>query len=406
MKYLDSKYSALITALILVSVSFFAGYQYAQKAAHAVDQVTVLDNKELNMPPKVDFSPFWTAWNILSEKHVATGSSTNVTDQAKVWGAIQGLASSLNDPYTVFFPPVESKNFASDISGNFEGVGMEIAIQNEILTVVAPLKGSPAQKAGILPGDKVLQINGKTTEKMSVDEAVKTIRGPKGTSVKLTLFRTGKKDPFDINVVRNTIDVPTVETEARKDGIFVLKLYNFYAPSAQQFRNALREFVQSGDTKLILDLRNNPGGYLEAAVDMASWFLPGDKTVVTEDFGGNRDAIVHRSKGYNIFDDKLRMIILVNGGSASASEILSGALKENGIARLVGTKTFGKGTVQEVVPVTGDTTLKVTVARWLTPQGHSIAAVGISPDYEIKISQDDVDKKKDLQMDKAVELLK
>ena len=338
-----------------------------------------------------------------------------------IYGAIEGMTAALGDPYTVFFPPEESKIFQSEIAGNFEGVGMEVGVKDGKLVVVSPIKDSPAEKAGVRAGDFIMMIDGKESFSMPTDKAVKLIRGKAGTNVKLTLVREGAKNPVEITITRATIDLPTVKTTTktelsgtdgasdgaglRKDGIFVISLYSFSANSANLFRNALKEFINSGSHKLILDLRGNPGGYLEAAVDMASWFLPSGKVVVREEFGKNREERIYRSKGYNIFSDKLRTVILVDGGSASASEILAGALSENGVAKLVGEKTFGKGSVQELVNITSNTSLKVTIAKWLTPNGHSISEQGIVPDYVVEVMPEDVKNKKDRQMEKAVELL-
>jgi len=282
---------------------------------------------------------------------------------------------------------------------------MEIGIKDEVLSVVAPLKGSPAEEAGVKAGDKIITIDGKPAADLSTDKAVKMIRGPKGTVVKITVLRNGDAKPLTFEITRAVIDIPTVKTEIKGD-VFVISLYNFYAQSQQQFSKALKEFVDSKKGKLVLDLRGNPGGYLDAAVDMASWFLPKGKVIVREEFGDGKEDTVYRSKGYDIFSDKLKMMILIDGGSASASEILAGALQENSIAKLVGSKTYGKGSVQELVKVTDTTSLKVTIAKWLTPNGVSISNGGLTPDYEVKISEEDAKNKKDSQMDKALELLK
>jgi carboxyl-terminal processing protease len=207
-------------------------------------------------------------------------------------------------------------------------------------------------------------------------------------------------------VTRDVINVPVITTTARTDGVFVIALSSFTANSPDLFRNALRDFVQSGDTKLVLDLRGNPGGYLDAAVDLASWFLPSGDVVVTEDYAGHEPNIVHRSSGYDVFNKNLKMVILVDQGSASASEILSDALRYYKIGELVGTNTFGKGVVQELVPITDDTSLKVTVARWLGPDGTQIPLTGLIPDVVATTSDADIAAGKDPQMDKAVEILK
>ncbi len=289
------------------------------------------------------------------------------------------------------------------ISGNFGGVGMELGVKDKNIVVVSPLKGSPAEKAGIKKGDIVLSIDGTSTAEMSIDEAVKLIRGTVGTSIKLEVAREGVKNPIDISVTREIINIPTTDTEIKGD-VFIIHLYNFYATSPDKFRDALREFVASGKTKLVLDLRGNPGGYLDAAVDMASFFLPMGKIIVKENYGPNIDETVYRSKGYDIFNN-LKMVVLIDEGSASASEILAGALHEQGIAKLVGTRSFGKGSVQELVPITSDTSLKVTVARWLTPNGNSISDGGLKPDVEVKLDETAFKAGKDTQIEKALEVV-
>ncbi len=403
MFFTGRKFIIVIFSAFAILASFVLGVFLGFNNRPAVLSITSIVNKESQMPDekKIDFSPFWTTWKIINDKYVSDDGATN---QEKVWGAIGGLVSSLKDPYSVFLPPEETEMFESDISGNFEGVGMEIGIRDKILTVIAPLKGSPAENAGILPEDKIIKIDETPTVDLSVDKAVKLIRGKKGTAVKLLIIRGDKDEPVEISVVRDVINIPTIDTETRGD-VFIIKLYNFSANSPYLFRESLREFSISGKDKLILDLRGNPGGYLEAAVDMASWFLPAGKVVVREDFGKKAEPIIYRSRGYDVFNENLKMAILVNGGTASASEILAGALREHGKAKLVGEKTFGKGSVQELVKVTTESSLKITVARWLTPNGISISKDGLKPDVEAKITKEDLEKEIDAQMDKAVQLL-
>ncbi len=370
-------------------------------------------------PEGVDFEPVWRAWQVINDKFVstkvATSSATSTTeskttDQEKVWGMIQGLAGSLGDPYTVFMPPSEAEIFQDDISGSFEGVGMEIAIRDRILTVVAPLKDTPAYRAGLKSGDKIVKIDDTDTKNMSINTAVKLIRGPRGTDVMFTIVRDGEGELLKISVTRDTINIPTIDTYKRDDGIFVIELMSFTAVSPDLFRKALKEFTEAGTDKLILDLRGNPGGYLQAAVDMASWFLPSGSVVVTEDYGDKQDKLVHRSNGQNIFNDKLKFVILVNRGSASASEILAGALRDYDVATLVGTNTFGKGSVQELVDITSDTSLKVTVARWILPDGDNIGGEGIEPEILVELTDEQKERLKeddeyDPIMERAVEFL-
>lgn len=406
-KIILSVAASILCTTVLLVVGCTGGYLLA------VHQAEAGVGPAAQGPDGVDMSPVWKAWNIINDKFVPASvatstpiaTSTEKLNQQKVYGMISGLASSLNDPYTFFMPPVESKQFASDMQGSFEGVGMEIDIKDGILTVVSPLKGSPAEKAGIKTGDQVLKINGESTTGMDTSVAVDKIRGPKGTNVTLTIARDGSKETKEIKVMRDVINVPIVTTVSRTDGVFIIQVAEFTANSPDLFRDALRQFVKSGDSKLIIDLRGNPGGYLEAAVDLGSWFLPAGKVIVTEDYAGHATNIVHRSLGYNIFNDNLKLVILVDKGSASASEILSDALRHHGKAVLVGTNTFGKGSVQELVPITSDTSLKVTVARWLGPDGIQIPREGIVPDYKVEVSDDDIKAKKDPQLAKAVQLL-
>ncbi|MFA5778464.1 MAG: S41 family peptidase [Candidatus Paceibacterota bacterium] len=397
-----SKTRYLIVTVLFVIISFVSGIYFGVSNRSEIEKVVGLSGKETQVTTQTDFSPFWKVWNAMNEKYP---TASKISDQDKVYGAISGLVSSLNDPYSVFFNPDETKSFEEEIAGNFDGIGMEVGIKDKVLTVIAPLKDTPAQRADIKSGDKILKINKTVTTGLSVEEAIKLMRGPKGTVVTLSIFREGAEQPKEIKITRDTINIPTLETEVRKDGIFVIKLYSFSANSANLFRNAIKQFIESGKDKLLLDLRGNPGGYLDASVDMASWFLKGGKTIVTEDYGNNKTSEVFRSKGYDIFNDKLKFVILIDGGSASASEILAGAMQDNGRAKLVGTQSFGKGSVQEVIDVTPDTILKITVAKWLTPKGTSISDKGLTPDYLVEITQKDLDAKKDPQMDKAIELL-
>jgi carboxyl-terminal processing protease len=410
MKYFLNKYKIVIVFVIFIALAFMVGIasgQYLDRQNGVPQKLNIINSVMASTSSDtIDMAPFWTAWSLLNEKYVPTGkAATSTTAQDRVWGAIQGMTAAMGDPYTVFMPPEDSKDFQSNISGNFEGVGMEIGIKDGVLSVISPLKGSPAERSGIKAGDKIIFIDDNPAVDLPTDKAVKLIRGPKNTVVRISVLREGINKALDFSITREVINIPTSKTEI-KDDVFVISLYNFYAQSEAQFNIALKEFVDSKKTKLILDLRGNPGGYLDAAVDMGSWFLPKGKTIVREDTGDGKEEVVYRSKGYNIFNDNLKMFILIDSGSASASEILAGALQEQGVAKLVGTKSYGKGSVQELVKVTNDTYLKVTIAKWLTPNGKSISEGGLTPDYEVKITEQDIKDKKDTQMEKALELLK
>ena len=406
-KIIISVAAAIVCTAALLTGGFLGGYLLAvQQARSGVGPAA--------QPPEgVDMAPVWKAWQVINEKFVPAAVSTSTPiatttaelNQEKVWGMIGGLAGSLNDPYTFFMPPVESEQFATEMQGSFSGVGMEIDVKDGMLTVVSPLKSSPAERAGIRAGDLILKIDGVSTEGMDTTTAVRKIRGEKGTKVILTVRGEEDADPRDISVTRDVINVPIITTEERADGIFVIQVAEFTANAPDLFRKALREFIESGDSRLIIDLRGNPGGYLEGAVEISSYFLPLGAVVVSEDYAGHAANIHHRSYGYDVFTDKLQMIILVNKGSASASEIMAGALRYHGDAQLVGDSTFGKGSVQELVPITSETSLKITVARWLGPDDVQIPYDGIVPDYKVEITKEDREAKKDPQLAKAVELL-
>ncbi|OGG80468.1 hypothetical protein A3A39_04180 [Candidatus Kaiserbacteria bacterium RIFCSPLOWO2_01_FULL_54_13] len=397
--------TVVVGGIVVLAIGFALGFAVS---TGGIEEVTRDD------PPEgVDFSPVWKAWSVIDEKFVPaavatstrTATSTEDSNQERVWGMIQGLAQSLGDPYTFFLPPKENEIFAEDISGEFSGVGMEIAVRDQVLTVVSPLKGTPAERAGIKSGDRILKIDGVETRGMDISTAVSRIRGPKGTQVALFVLREGWSEPREIKVTRDVINVPAIITTERPDGVFVVELRSFTANSPELFRRGLREFVESENRRLVLDVRGNPGGYLEAAVDMASWFLPSGRIVVTEDYAGHAGNVVHRSRGYDVFNENLRMVVLVDRGSASASEILAGALRHYGVASMVGDRTFGKGSVQELVDITSDTALKLTVARWVGPDGEPIPLDGLVPDVEVEITDEDTKAGKDPQLEKAVELL-
>lgn len=392
----------LLTIVTVIAFSFSAGIMagknitFGDVRAHKVDTGT---------PQDINLDPLWIAWNLLEEKFVPSSGSAITPKEDRVWGIIEGLANSYNDPYTVFLSPEKAASFEEDISGEFGGVGVEIGLRNNAITVIAPLKGTPAELAGLRTGDIIVEINGTSTQNMTIDDAVNTIRGEVGTPVTLTVAREGENEFLPIQIVRAIIEIPTIDSELRDDGVFVLSLYNFGGTANREIRNTLRTFNESGSDKLLIDLRGNPGGYLDVAVEMASWFLPIGKTVVTEDYGHPERTIVHRSKGYNIVKDSWRIAILVNEGSASASEIVAGALQEHNVAVLIGETTFGKGSVQELVDVTDTTALKITIARWLTPNGVSISNNGLSPDLEVKLSVEEFEAGTDTQFETAIQYL-
>jgi carboxyl-terminal processing protease len=374
-------------------------------AAAVVARIPLVgDGLDATPDPTVDLTNFWKAWNALRANYVNThASSTLPTTEKMIYGAIQGLADSYGDPYTVFLPPEESKAFKEDISGSFGGVGMEIDKKDGILTVITPLKGTPAEAAGIKAGDQVIAVDKHPTDKLSVDEAVRKIRGPIGTTVELTLMRSGKV--LTLTVTRATIQVPETEDGLdEKTGVYHIAIYEFSGNSAEHFVEALKRFVGSGSRKLVLDLRGNPGGYLDAAVHISSYFIPKGAAIVTEDFDGKHENEVHTSRGYRGLPSGTKVVVLIDGGSASASEIVAGALQDHDAATVIGTKSFGKGSVQQLISV-DEGSLKVTIARWITPDGHWIMGNGVTPDIVVPVTQEDLDAKRDPQMTRAVRFL-
>jgi carboxyl-terminal processing protease len=279
-----------------------------------------------------------------------------------------------------------------------------VGIKDSVLTVISPLKKSPAEKAGIKPDDKILKINGTSTEGMSTEIAVRLIRGEKGTPVTVTIFRKGEEKTKDITIIRDTIEIPVIETQTLGDA-FVISLASFSETSAQKFQEALQEFAKSKKKNLIIDLRNNPGGYLEASVLMASFFFPANKLIVAEDFTRTGQKNSHNSKGFNAIPEDVKIVVSVNKGSASASEILAGAFQDYNRAKIVGEKTFGKGSVQEYIELPDGTSLKVTVAKWITPLGHSISDYGVTPDILVALKDVKAKNKTDSQLDAAVKIL-
>ncbi len=397
-----------VSFALIAGVAFFAGITVggagmtpASVAAHIP---LVGDGLDATPDPDADLSDFWKAWHALDQEFVLTkASSTLPTTDEKLWGAIQGLAASYGDPYTVFFPPQEAKEFMENISGSFAGVGMEIDVKDGVLTVVAPLRGTPAEAAGILASDVILEIDGKSTEGMSTAQAVQKIRGEVGTDVTFTILRGTAE--LTITVTRAIIQIPQTEDGfVGNSDVYRIALYEFTANSGKSFSNALRRFVESGSKKLVIDLRGNPGGYLESAVHIASYFVPKGGVVVTEDFGGKQEDDVHVSRGYRGLPEDTEIVVLVDGGSASASEILASALQDTERATIIGTKSFGKGSVQQLIDI-GDASLKVTIAKWITPDGHSLIERGVVPDIEVARTVADIEAKKDPQLDRAVKFL-
>lgn len=354
-------------------------------------------NYEITPASEINLSLFWEVYYKLKDEFI---DKSKFDPQKILYGAISGLVKSLGDPYTEFFTPEQSKIFQEDVRGYFEGVGMEIGIKKEELRVIAPLEGTPAFRAGIKAGDRILKINGKPTIDMKLEEAVSLIRGPRGTKVNLTILREGWDQPKDFEITREVIEIPSLRWEV-KDDILYLKIYQFLEKGATDFKNEAVKILKIPSRKMVIDLRNNPGGYLEVAVEIAGWFLERGNIVAIEDFG-NGKMEEYKSEGPGAFLSH-QIVVLINEGTASGAEILAAALRENRGILLVGEKTFGKGSVQKLEKLSDGSSLKITVARWTTPKGNQISEIGLEPD--IKVSEDK-NEERDVQLEKAIEILR
>ncbi|MBI4999625.1 S41 family peptidase [Candidatus Gottesmanbacteria bacterium] len=355
----------------------------------------------------IDFSLFWDVWDRLAKNYI---DKKALDPQKMVWGAISGMVQSLGDPYTVFLTPTQQKETKEELGGQFEGIGAQLGIKDKKIVVVAPLKGTPAEKAGVKAGDWIVKVDGKDIANWTLPEAVSKIRGQRGTKVVLTIIHEGEEKPVEIGIVRDTILVKSVEWSREARSGFVgevayLKLSRFGDQTSSEWEKAVGEIVlayQKGEVKgLVLDLRNNPGGYLSGAVYIVAEFLPvGTLAVQQEQASGVRQTYSVDRQG-KLLD--IPMTILINKGSASASEIVAGALRDYGRAKLVGETSFGKGSIQEAQELSGGAGLHITTAKWLLPKGEWINGAGIKPDFEVKM--DEKDATKDTQLEKALDLL-
>ncbi len=381
------KLLAFIILVLLIGGSFSAGAYYARKKP---TPGIVSSKKE-----EIDFTKFWDVWNIIHKKYVGT-----VDDQALLDGSIKGMVSALSDPYSLYFTKSETENFNQDLAGNLQGIGAEVGIKKGQLVIIAPLSHSPAEKAGLRPGDQIVKINGQDVNELSFEEAISKIRGEKGTTVKLTIVRgIGTQKIFTIT--RGEITIESVSLKFTK-GMAVIQITRFGSDTAEKLRTAAQNIISHGAKGIVLDLRNNPGGFLDAAIDVASIFLE-SKVVVIEQSKNGQETKYH-TKGKSILAS-YPLVVLINGGSASASEIVAGAIKDNNRGKLVGEISFGKGSVQTVETLADGSSVHVTIAKWLTPDGISISEKGITPDVIIKPRENEYLTGDDSQLQKAIDLL-
>ncbi len=381
--------------IVLLGGIFFAGVSIGAKKPPAI---TISDPKQIL---DQDFNLFWEAVNTLKDYYVDV---KGVTDKEILDGAIRGALSATGDPYTTYFPPVDAEKFQQDLSGSFGGIGAELGFRNGQVIVISPLKKSPAERVGLKAGDAITKVDATSTEGLTVDDAVKIIRGVPGTKVTLEIFRDGWRAAKPFEITREVIQVPTADFEIKDGNVGYIHLYNFNGNAPQLFYDAAFSVLVRGGKGLVLDLRNNPGGYLDVAVNISGWFVKRGEVVVKERLR-NGEMTERRTNGNEAFL-QMPVVVLVNEGSASAAEILAGALRDLRGAKLVGQKTFGKGSVQEIQSLSDGSQLKITVAKWLTPAEVEIDKKGLEPDVKVEITDEDVEKSRDPQLDKAIEMVR
>ncbi len=401
--------SYIVLLLLTLAIGFHLGTRYQDLLLR--NNSTVLEEslkqsgsgKLVVQDPEqeVNMTLFWQVWKLLQKRYVHPEA---MTIQKMTYGAITGLVASLGDPYTLFMTPTDSKMFQDSLSGTLEGIGAQLDFSNGKVVVVAPLKGSPAERAGLTPKDVIAEVNGTSVAGLSLEEVVSKIRGPKNTSVTLGILHLGSGPLVQKTVSRESIHIPSVETKTVSDSrgdVLVVIVNQFGDDTVDGVRTAL-ENITPKTKGIILDLRFNGGGYLEGAVDIVSMFLQSGKVVTVE--RRNVPPESHLVSGHPL-EPTRPLVVLVNGGSASASEITAGALQDQKRATIIGTQTFGKGTVQEVLELSGGSSLRVTVARWLTPAGHDLSKKGVTPDILLDRTLEQMKEGKDPQMEKAVQVL-
>ncbi|MDD3887661.1 MAG: S41 family peptidase [Patescibacteria group bacterium] len=392
-------YLILVAILTSFTIGLFTGRSKAvtQNTARQINQVENKYTKQTDS--KVDFAIFWDVWDLLQQKFI----HQPLDCKKMVYGAISGMVKSLEDPYTAFLNPEESKEFLDEIEGNLEGIGAELGMKNEALTIISPLSDSPAEKAGLKPNDIILKINDEDTADMNLLEAVSKIRGKEGTQVKLTIYHDGDKDSKEVTLTRQKITIKSVEWALKSNNIAYLKLGYFGKDTASEFQNAVNQILPQNPKGIILDLRNNSGGYLDSSIDIINFFIPKGKVAAIESFSdGKKEEFKTKS---NAPFENIPVVVLMNSGSASASEIVAGALRDLRQIKLIGEKSFGKGTVQQLEDLKDGSTVKISIAEWLTPNGTSINGKGLEPDINIELTEKDYNENKDPQLDKAIEEL-
>lgn len=350
----------------------------------------------------LDLTTMWQVRDLLKEKYIHT---ENLKDQEMAWGATRGIVAALDDQFTEYMDPTETKDFNDSLNDNLDGIGAELTVKEGALMVVSTIKDSPAQKAGLLTDDIIYKIDGSETGEMTLYDAIKKIRGTKGTSVTLTLLRKGKDEPFDVTITRDTIMIESVTYEEVEKGIWHLAVNQFSDGTKTEFIKAINAIKLKDPKGIILDLRWDGGGYLNGAVDVLSAFFKGEQQVVSIEYKDPTENEKLKTDGSAAFPD-LPLVVLVNKGSASASEIVAAAIQDLKRGVIMGTITYGKGSVQEVDPLPDGSSLRFTIAKWNAPSGRNINEIGVTPDVVVEPKEEDLANKFDRQLDEAVKYLR
>jgi carboxyl-terminal processing protease len=347
------------------------------------------------------FAPFWEAWTLVHENYV----DQPVDDVALMRGAIGGMMQALGDEHSTYMDPKNFEQANASLAGEYEGIGAYVDTTTEYLTITSPMPGSPAERAGLLAGDQVVAIDGEDMTGIIAEVARTKVIGPEGTTVHLTILREGVEKLLEFDVVREKITMQSSTGKMLDNGIAYIQITTFGEKTTPELLAALKELMAQHPKGIILDLRNNGGGYLQTAVEVGSQFM-GDGVVLYEQYGDGKRTTYDVLPGGMATDTKIPMVVLINEGSASASEIVAGALQDHGRAKLVGVTSYGKGSVQNWIPLSGDNgAVRITIAKWLTPNEHTIHKIGLTPDVFVERTEEDYKAKRDPQLDKAVETL-
>lgn len=393
--------------ILIIILTFVLGFElghkdYSVKLQNYKPEVSISTLNPQDQNVNLDFKLFWYTWNLIHQKYI---DKTALDPQKLYYGAIQGMVAAIGDPYTVFLPPKAEKATKEQLSGSFDGVGIELGFdKDKHMAVIAPLKDTPADRAGVKSGDLILKIDNKDTANLSLPDAVNLIRGPKGSNVDLELFTEGDAKARDVSVTRDTIVIKSVNYQKKVSpsgkNVAYIQISTFGDKTESEWDEAVSQALADGDSEVIVDVRNNPGGYLEGALYIASEFIKEGTVVVSEDYDGNKDEkqVVRTGKLTN-----LPLVVLINKGSASASEILSGAIQDHQRGKLIGVQSFGKGTIQSAEDLPEGTGIHITTDKWLTPSGRWIHGIGLTPD--IQVEQDTTNLTKDAQLNRALEVV-